>query len=180
MDLCVLLSQSNHPFAQGVFTAIIISILLFIFRIVSKGISKATDNVIVGSGNVNSILKMALKKFNESEVEESVKLYRKVLENDSQNIIALISLGNIFISSEDYFNAQRYLEILFNAYRNNINSNVREIKENKTGICLAIYKLGYVYHVQNNMNKAIQMKEFSFQHLDIRKNHPTVIQKYKY
>jgi tetratricopeptide (TPR) repeat protein len=178
--LLLLSSSSDYPFAQGLFTAIIISILIFIFKLIGKGVTKASDTLIVGTGNINAILRTASAKINEGQIDDSIKLYKKVLESEPNNITALISLGNIAFSKEDFMNSELYYKKLYDNYQNEINSSEQSIKVNRTQLCLSLYKLGYIYHIQNMTSKANELKKVAFENCDLQKNHPTVIEKYNY
>jgi hypothetical protein len=180
MSLALLLYQSDHPFAQGLFTALLISILVFIFSFIKKGITKATDSLVVNSGNINSILKIALKKYNEGDISSSINSYTKVLEIEEYNITALISLGNIYLSNKENYTAERYLQILYNEYNNKINSSTPIIANNKNKLCIAAYKLGYLLSQRGESSKALAIKTFSLSNSNIEREHSSLLTKYNY
>jgi tetratricopeptide (TPR) repeat protein len=181
MQLLILLaSSSQYPFAQGIFTGILLLIVIFIFRIIGKGMSKAGDAILISTGDVNVLLNSASKKIKEGNIEDSIKLYNKVLELEPLNVTALISMGNISFANEDYMNAERFYQKLYDNYRDDIESNEQSIKINKEQLCLSFYKLGYIFHQQNNIAQAKKLKKLAFEHCDLTKKQASVIKKYNY
>ena len=105
--------ESNFPFAQGVFTAIMIGIVLFIFKAINKGVDKTIGKAYLSSNNVSKLLNYANQFYLKGQINETLEAYKKVLTLDVSNSTALMSLGFINFQKENFDEAEKFYKQVF-------------------------------------------------------------------
>jgi len=158
----MILLSSNHPFAQGVFTAIIIGILLFIFRFIGNGVDKTIDKAYLSSNDVNKLLHFAFSFFKKGKIDEAIQSYKKVLQLDPINWNALVSLGFINFSKNNFDESKKLYEKLYQQYFLIDPRAKYRLEEKQLALIYAsLYRLGFILHNEGDNNKALELKTLS-------------------
>lgn len=162
--MIMILLKTNFPFAQGVFTALLIGVVLFIFKFINKGVDKTIDIAHLSTNDINKLLNLALGFLNQEKIKESVQAYNKILTIEPTNPEALTSLVGIYFVQEKFEEAEYYCERIFNHYF----ISMPETKKNLNPVSLSelyitIYCYGYIQNKKGQIERAMELKNISLE-----------------
>lgn len=160
----MILLRSNFPFAQGVFTAILVSVFVFVFKLISKGLDKTIDKTYLSSKNINKLLRFALLFNQKGQIDDSIQAYKKVLEIEPFNSMALISLGYINFQQQNFEEAQVFYSKIYDYYfvsNPTIKNNLDE--KPKALLYIALYRYGYILNKKGLIEKGFEFKKLSLE-----------------
>lgn len=158
----MILLASNFPFAQGVFTAIIVGIVLFIFKLIGKGVDKTIDKAYLSSNDVGKLLHFALDFNKKGQIDDTIQAYKKVLQLDPVNSTALVSLGFINFQQNKFDDAEECYRKIYEHYFVNDPTAKSSLEEKPLSqLYVSIYRFGYILNKKGLTEKALELKTLS-------------------
>lgn len=158
----MVLLESNFPIAQGVFTALIVGIVLFVFKLINKGVDKTIDKAYLSSNNVEKLLHFALDFNKKGQIDDTIQAYKKVLLLEPVNSTALVSLGFINFQQNNFDAAEECYWKIYNHYFVNEPTAKNSLKEKPLSqLYISIYRLGYILNKKGLNEKSLELKKIS-------------------